>query len=306
MSNLFIPNTAPIPNVIFDYWMSRLSPAEFKVLMCVARKTYGWHKIKDAISLTQMEKMSGLSRFGIGKCLKTLIEKNLVIKIKNKTPKGDDDTSIYEINVNCMEEGRQPSLPPVGNSVAPPVGNSVAPQKTLYTKDNTTNMSEPPFGRIALYFFEKISEINPKVTKPNLDKWAKEIKCLSKDGEGNSEEEIRGVIDYVISTHSKPSANGFCWANNVQSAASLRKNFAKLWAEMNGKKESQPTSDENRKLAESIIKKIKREDIILGPDYLEFINGVNAPSTVLEFKSKDFKVRVLEQLDKRKLPSNGL
>jgi hypothetical protein len=37
--------------ILFDYWMPRLTDGQFKVLMAIARKTYGWHKKKDAISL---------------------------------------------------------------------------------------------------------------------------------------------------------------------------------------------------------------------------------------------------------------
>ena len=57
-TNNYIPNTSAIPNVLFDYWMEKLSPAEFKVLLCIARKTYGWHKDNDLISIKQIEKMT--------------------------------------------------------------------------------------------------------------------------------------------------------------------------------------------------------------------------------------------------------
>ena len=101
--NHYIPNTSSIPNILFDYWMLHLTPAEFKVLMCIARKTYGWRKDFDRISITQIEKMTGLSRKGITKNLDALIEHGLITKIKSKTSDGDDAPNQYEVNVHCLK-----------------------------------------------------------------------------------------------------------------------------------------------------------------------------------------------------------
>ena len=97
----YIPNTSDIPNILFDYWMNILTPAEFKVLMCIARKTYGWHKEFDLISLKQIEKMTGLSRKGIVKNIDVLMSHGLLIKIKSKTSESNiyfyklDDEVLY-------------------------------------------------------------------------------------------------------------------------------------------------------------------------------------------------------------------
>ena len=55
------PNTCPVPNVILDVVMRKVSHAEFKVLMAIVRKTYGWHKDSDRISLSQLVAMTGVS-----------------------------------------------------------------------------------------------------------------------------------------------------------------------------------------------------------------------------------------------------
>src|SRR5574338_299545 len=83
MTNVYIPNSAAIPNILFDYWMSRLSPAEFKVLMAIARKTYGWNKQKDRISLRQLTELTGLHKNGVIKATERLAEIGLVLKLKN-------------------------------------------------------------------------------------------------------------------------------------------------------------------------------------------------------------------------------
>lgn len=57
----FKPNTTAYPNFLFEI-MHLLCESEIKVLNGIVRKTYGWHKEKDKISLSQMMKLTGLSR----------------------------------------------------------------------------------------------------------------------------------------------------------------------------------------------------------------------------------------------------
>lgn len=138
------PNFTSVPNELFDFWCAILSPAEFKVLMCICRKTFGWHKEYDQISIKQLEKISGLSRQGIVNGVESLIDRGLVLKIRSKTDIGDDAVNKYEINVNresdvnCMGGGSQLSLPPVVNSVDYGVVNSVDTQKIYCTKERPT------------------------------------------------------------------------------------------------------------------------------------------------------------------------
>ena len=60
MTRALIPNSTQIPDIILDRWMAELSGAEFKVLLYVARRTYGFGKESDNISLNQMA--SGIRR----------------------------------------------------------------------------------------------------------------------------------------------------------------------------------------------------------------------------------------------------
>ena len=51
---IYQPNTTQIHNVILDYWMSILPNAEFKCLLAIARKTFGWQKKNDTITKKQI------------------------------------------------------------------------------------------------------------------------------------------------------------------------------------------------------------------------------------------------------------
>jgi len=54
MARTLVPNSTQIPDVILDRWMAVLSGAEFKVLLYIARRTYGFGKDSDDISLNQL------------------------------------------------------------------------------------------------------------------------------------------------------------------------------------------------------------------------------------------------------------
>lgn len=74
------PNHTQTPNELFDEWLPKLGCAELKVLMVIIRKTFGWHKTYDKISLGQLEALTGLERRHISKAIKTLSEKRLISK----------------------------------------------------------------------------------------------------------------------------------------------------------------------------------------------------------------------------------
>ena len=58
----------------------RIPPSEKDILMLVIRKTYGYQKKQDRISLTQFELGTGLSRVTVVKALKNLSARGLLVK----------------------------------------------------------------------------------------------------------------------------------------------------------------------------------------------------------------------------------
>jgi phage replication O-like protein O len=68
-----------IPNEILDVLLPHLKPSELKVLLVIIRKTYGWHKRKDWISINQFVSMTGLSSKSVSSSLQTLEEQHVVL-----------------------------------------------------------------------------------------------------------------------------------------------------------------------------------------------------------------------------------
>jgi DNA-binding transcriptional ArsR family regulator len=85
------PNFTQTPNIFFDEIMSELGHAETKCLLYIFRRTYGFQKESDEISLTQFEtgmknkegevldKGTGLKRNNIYKALESLSERGIVL-----------------------------------------------------------------------------------------------------------------------------------------------------------------------------------------------------------------------------------
>ncbi|MFQ5685066.1 MAG: replication protein [Candidatus Scalindua sp.] len=184
-NRIFTPNTTQIPNIIFDYWMEVLTPAQFKVLLCVCRKTFGWHKKRDAISLSQISSLTGLSKEGIRKILKELIKLNLINKYEVKSKLGDNEPNIYEINVLDPVEHKNNSKPkeipkiPKNQGYPTELGGGTqlsCPTKETITKEKKNKRSaessrSSAAGNKINFSFEKWEFTN--ISQKDWDAWKK-------------------------------------------------------------------------------------------------------------------------------------
>ena len=73
-----VPNHTQTPNELFDIHMKDMSEAELKVVLTICRKTFGWRKERDRISLTQLEKLTGMSRTSVIKGIQEGIGRNVI------------------------------------------------------------------------------------------------------------------------------------------------------------------------------------------------------------------------------------
>ena len=74
----------------------RISGEEMQCLWVILRKTYGWHKKEDKISLSQFAQMTGLKRQNVLRAINKLSSKKIIGVIKND----DSQINIYNINKN--------------------------------------------------------------------------------------------------------------------------------------------------------------------------------------------------------------
>lgn len=78
MSNKYVPNSFQVANAFVDEAMSKLSDASVKIYLIINRKTRGWAKECDALSISQLEDLSGKSHPTVVKCTKELVRVGLV------------------------------------------------------------------------------------------------------------------------------------------------------------------------------------------------------------------------------------
>jgi phage replication O-like protein O len=154
------PNYTQIPNVIFDHWMAILSPGAFKVLICMCRKIFGWHKTSDTISKNQIIKVTGLSKNSVQSAIEELENHGLVLKFQHQNEYGHQPNT-YALNVEKPKDElyQDPNLPGggqnfrgggskydlgVGQNLTQGVGQNLTPQKKDYTKERLTKDNTPP------------------------------------------------------------------------------------------------------------------------------------------------------------------
>jgi len=88
-------NHTQLPNEIIDVHMKNLSHISFKVVVVICRKTFGWHKETDSISLSQIQELTGLSRNSVLKSINELETLGIII-VDRVTDK--KTTNKYTIN----------------------------------------------------------------------------------------------------------------------------------------------------------------------------------------------------------------
>lgn len=141
------PSYTQVPDELFDELMPRLSESELKVLLYVIRRTFGFKKESDAISLKQMvdgirtrdgrqlDNGTGLSRPGVTKGVKGLIAKGVLIADRNRSDEKGDEPTTYQLRFVPVETalpgGSNNSFDPPPHNVSTPPRNIVAPQETV-------------------------------------------------------------------------------------------------------------------------------------------------------------------------------
>lgn len=119
-----------IPNNFIDDL--KLNPYQFQILSIIVRKTDGWCKIEDGISLSQFEKLVTFKKPKIIQTLKELIEMDLISKRKQILDNNSNSFNMYKISDMVVTENNKGS-----NSQLLGVVTEDYTQKKANTKENT-------------------------------------------------------------------------------------------------------------------------------------------------------------------------
>lgn len=73
------PNYTQTPNIIFDL-MPQMAEAELRVTLAICRQTFGFHRQADTLSISQLQKATGLSRQGAINGLQAGMERGTITR----------------------------------------------------------------------------------------------------------------------------------------------------------------------------------------------------------------------------------
>jgi hypothetical protein len=145
------PNYTPVPDELFDEQLPDLSGAELKVLLYVIRRTFGFKRESDNISLSQMlnglrtrdgrilDRGVGLSKKTLLQAIKSLEEQNIILTERRRSQEKGDEPTSYRLNVRAAA-AQEETTPPVGEKLhhggggktpPPPWGKNSPTQETV-------------------------------------------------------------------------------------------------------------------------------------------------------------------------------
>jgi DNA-binding transcriptional ArsR family regulator len=183
------PRYTMVPDEIFDRLLPYLSPSELKVLLYLVRRTFGFKKDSDSISLSQIcngirrkdgkiiDNGTGLSRPAVIKALRVLEDNNIIITYRSKNYKGEKQTNTYSLNV-ILGVGKTFNYPSkkhlttlgknlnIQETVLQDIDNNVKvtqyPKKPEYEiKDLINQMEQELQDNHSRAFYKKIAERHP-------------------------------------------------------------------------------------------------------------------------------------------------
>ena len=234
-----------IANEIMDALIShRLSGQEFQIIHFVLRKTYGFGKKYDFISMGQISKATGINRPKVCKLLNSLYSKNILSVIqKGNTPviqKGNRG-----INCLCFQKDyekwkvlpKRLPIPQKDNTLFPKRITKVFP-KRVHTKERKKLIQKKTVAGqkvaldLATYFFDEILKNNPfsrlhklsiREKASTIKRWATDFNLLlSKDAQKTIK--IEEVIRFAT--------RDTFWSANILSGRKLRDKWDTLTTQM--------------------------------------------------------------------------
>lgn len=137
-SGVTSPNTTQVPDQYLDELLTILSGAELKVLLYITRRTFGFKKSADNISLSQMlhgitthggqilDHGTGLSKKTLLAAIKSLTDKEIVLTERRQSAEKGFEATTYRLNIVATTVGVG-MRPPLGEKVHQGVGGQIPP-----------------------------------------------------------------------------------------------------------------------------------------------------------------------------------
>lgn len=232
----FIVNSFQLPNSVIDELLADLTGAELKCYLYVLRKTKGWNKEEDAISVSQFMKVTGLSNRKVIDACERLVELGLleqkigsnkikVFSVKDYKTSSSEESSLVK-KVHSSSEESSLSVVKKVHTQNNNINNT--------TKNNNTSSSGKNFQprtkakknvfsnddlKAAEWIFHLIRKLNPSFREPKFESWANDIR-LMRERDNRTHKDICELFHWA-------NQDRF-WSVNILSPATLRAKWDQL------------------------------------------------------------------------------
>jgi hypothetical protein len=128
------PNFTQVPNELFEL-IPVMKEAELKVVLFAVRKTFGWHKSSDHISISQFAVGTGLSRQGVVNALNEAKKRGILVELDERGPRG---VRLYKVVVKNVDQSKMLTSQKSSTDTSQksiPVTETTS-QKSRHTKEN--------------------------------------------------------------------------------------------------------------------------------------------------------------------------
>ncbi len=119
------PNFTQVPDELFDVLMPQLTDAELRVLLYIVRRTFGFKRDADAISLSQMvsgittregqvlDRGTGLSKATVARGLAGLRAKGVILAERRSSVQRGNEATTYRLRFKAASSGMDQPAPPL-------------------------------------------------------------------------------------------------------------------------------------------------------------------------------------------------
>ena len=242
----FIPNAFQIPNSVIDELLAKLTCAELKCYLFVVRKTKGWNKESDSISVSQFMEVTGLSNRSVITACESLVEMGLLERSGGERKLNTYSVKAFEIS----QTGEKSSSDETGENTSPTgekfsqTGEKSSSDlvKKVHTQNNNKNTIQnnntsssekifqteqrvkkysfsPDDMRAAEWIFELLKKLNPEFKVKSMDSWANCVR-LMRERDGRTHRDICELFRWA-------NQDPF-WSLNILSPSSLREKWIQL------------------------------------------------------------------------------
>lgn len=224
-----------IANAILEQMsLIKLSPIQYRIIFVIWRYTYGFNRKEHIFSLSFLGTATNYDQRQLRRELAKLEQRNIIFqKVQNGKPRIVGFNKDYEQWLDEIEEGKVTSgnstpgkaTPDTSGKVTPGTPGKATPQERNNIKKNKKPRKtkvydeESVFYKLAFEMFEAIKENNPNHKKPDLQKWANDMRLMI-ERDSRTEEQIKYLILWTQNDEFEMA--------NILSPSKMRKRFDQL------------------------------------------------------------------------------